>query len=246
MPSNTVYVTDDPKYLKNKQDNAVRFVCMSDTHGATTFAFDIPDGDVFIHAGDLTRRGNIQEFRDTLAWIRKLTHPIKIVTGGNHDIILDEYFGYVEQKQTVLAMMEQAGIVYLEHEEYRLPDELGGLRLFVSPYAPIHLGGAFMPQDLSPIWKTIPEGLDVLVTHTPPQGYKDKIKWGGRHVGCPILREKIAAVQPRVCVFGHIHEDHGWCMSEDNKTLMVNACTCNHRYRANQLPVVFDLEYKKE
>lgn len=190
------------------------------------------------------------------------------MTGGNHDIILDEYFGYVEQKQTVLAMMEQAGIIYLEHEAFRLPDELGALRLFVSPYAPVHLGGAFMPQDLErksisdplfrvsfssnlewdelAIWKTIPEGLDVLVTHTPPRGYKDKIAWGGRHVGCPILREKIEAVQPRVCVFGHIHEDHGWCMSEDNKTLMINACTCNHRYRANQLPVVFDLEYEKK
>lgn len=47
MSSNTVYVSDDPKRLNNKKPHSVRFVCMSDTHGATAFAFDIPDGDVF-------------------------------------------------------------------------------------------------------------------------------------------------------------------------------------------------------
>lgn len=43
--------------------------------------------------------------------------------------------------------MEQAGITYLEHESYQLPEALGGFKMFVSPYAPMHLGGAFMPRD---------------------------------------------------------------------------------------------------
>lgn len=45
--------------------------------------------------------------------------------------------------------MEQAGITYLEHELYQLPEALGGFKMFVSPYAPMHLGGAFMPRDLT-------------------------------------------------------------------------------------------------
>lgn len=37
--------------LARPSGNWVRFICVSDTHCAT---FPVPDGDVFIHAGDLT------------------------------------------------------------------------------------------------------------------------------------------------------------------------------------------------
>lgn len=46
-------------------------------------------------------------------------------------------------------MIQQAGIIYLEHESFQLPESLGGFKMFVSPYAPVHLGGAFMPKDLA-------------------------------------------------------------------------------------------------
>jgi calcineurin-like phosphoesterase family protein len=55
-------------------------------------------------------------------------------------------------------------------------------------------------------WKTpvlIPSGVDVLVSHMPPRGILD----AGR--GCPTLRRAVALSQPRVHVFGHIHEAHG-------------------------------------
>ena len=36
--------------------DTLKIVCMSDTHSTLTSAeFDIPDGDIFIHAGDFTR-----------------------------------------------------------------------------------------------------------------------------------------------------------------------------------------------
>lgn len=59
---------------------------------------------------------------------------------------MDERVAYsTEVKQQILTLFQQAGIIYLEHESYQLPEEFGGFRLFVSPYAPLHLGGAFMP-----------------------------------------------------------------------------------------------------
>ena len=78
-----------------------------------------------------------------------LLHRVKIVTGGNHDFDLDDRFNNVTNKQEILACMEQAGITYLEHEPYQLPEILGGFKMFVSPYAPMHLGGAFMPRNLT-------------------------------------------------------------------------------------------------
>ncbi|CEP14909.1 hypothetical protein [Parasitella parasitica] len=209
--------------------NKLRFVCISDTHGKT--GFDIPAGDVLIHAGDITKKSTFNEFDKTIQWLSTLPHKVKIVTGGNHDLFLDEQFGYIEKKQEILTLMEKHKITYLEHEEYKLPESMGSLTLFVSPYAPVHLGGAFMLDDMSSIWNDIPP-VDILVTHTPPYGYGDKIIRGGRHVGCQFLRDRLdQLIRPKVCVFGHIHEAHGYTFNEQGR-LFINACLCDHRYRA--------------
>ncbi|CAO3626650.1 unnamed protein product [Mucor fragilis] len=219
------------------QHNKTRFVCISDTHGKIDFA--IPDGDVLIHAGDITRKSTFQEFTQTIQWLSTLPHKIKIITGGNHDHFLDDVFGFVERKQDILALMEKHKLTYLEHEKFQLPASMGSLTLFVSPYAPMHLGGAFMLDDMSTVWDDVPP-VDILVTHTPPYGYGDKIV-RGRHVGCQYLRDRIdQVIQPQVCAFGHIHEAHGYTFDQDGR-LFINASLCDHRYRGNQLPITFDL-----
>lgn len=46
---------------------------MSDTHSLTPFIkFDIPEGDVFIHAGDFTKCGSLQEVIEFNNWIGEL------------------------------------------------------------------------------------------------------------------------------------------------------------------------------
>lgn len=53
-------------------ENKVRIVCMSDTHSLTPhIKFDIPDGDIFIHAGDFTKCGRKEEVIEFNAWIGK-------------------------------------------------------------------------------------------------------------------------------------------------------------------------------
>jgi predicted phosphohydrolase len=64
-------------------DKSVRFVCISDNHGWT---FPVPDGDVLLHAGDLTDLGRIEEMERVAEWIYSLPHPVKVVIGGNHDV----------------------------------------------------------------------------------------------------------------------------------------------------------------
>lgn len=52
--------------------NKVRVVCMSDTHSLTPhIKFDIPDGDIFIHAGDFTKCGRKEEVIEFNTWIGK-------------------------------------------------------------------------------------------------------------------------------------------------------------------------------
>ncbi|XP_011703889.1 PREDICTED: UPF0046 protein C25E10.12 isoform X4 [Wasmannia auropunctata] len=75
----------------------LRVVCMSDTHSLTPFIkFDVPAGDVFIHAGDFTKCGSLQEVVEFNNWIgklyRNLPHKHKIVIAGNHELSFDPTF----------------------------------------------------------------------------------------------------------------------------------------------------------
>lgn len=55
---------------KPVEANRVRFVCMSDTHSLIrNIMFDIPDGDVFIHAGDFTKCGQKEEVIQFNKWL---------------------------------------------------------------------------------------------------------------------------------------------------------------------------------
>src|ERR1700712_2486504 len=61
---------------------SIRIVCISATH---THTYTIPDGDVLIHAGDLTNAGNIAELQAQIDWLASLPHRYKIAIAGNHD-----------------------------------------------------------------------------------------------------------------------------------------------------------------
>jgi predicted MPP superfamily phosphohydrolase len=55
-------------------DNKVRVVCISDTHSLThNIKFDIPFGDILIHAGDFTKCGKMDEVVEFNDWIGLFT-----------------------------------------------------------------------------------------------------------------------------------------------------------------------------
>lgn len=56
---------------------------MSDTHTLTAqIKFDIPDGDVFIHAGDFTLCGAPQEVENFNKWLGKNYYLIVLILLG--------------------------------------------------------------------------------------------------------------------------------------------------------------------
>ena len=56
------------------------------------------------------------------------------------------------------------------------------------------------------IWQRIPDDVDVLITHGPPVGHGDLCS-GGNRAGCvDLLRHVETRIQPKLHVFGHIHE----------------------------------------
>lgn len=71
----------------------VRVVCMSDTHSKThLIKYEIPHGDIFIHAGDFTSCGEMEEVKQFNEWLSQLPHTYKIVIAGNHELSFDPKF----------------------------------------------------------------------------------------------------------------------------------------------------------
>ncbi|KAK7756258.1 hypothetical protein SLS62_001854 [Diatrype stigma] len=206
----------------------VSVVCISDTHNTQPA---LPDGDILIHAGDLTQSGTFQELEVAIAWLRRQPHPIKIVVAGNHDLLLDadrdNHNGVASAGDDVDAAalrrsLDWGDIIYLEDEETTVTvtcnnnnnsnsngqRRLRHLRVYGSPRTPRHGSWAFQYPRETDVWASekhaVPGGVDVLVTHGPPQGHLD----AAAGLGCAHLLGALwgARPRPRLHVFGHVHE----------------------------------------
>jgi 3',5'-cyclic AMP phosphodiesterase CpdA len=111
---------------------STRIVCISDTH--SNYDFILPDGDILIHGGDLTKTGKYDELKKFLNWLKKLTKfRLKIIIAGNHDITLDKGFyentwhrfhEKKENSETIINMFNDPklrnyyGIIYLQDQSF--------------------------------------------------------------------------------------------------------------------------------
>ena len=66
----------------------LKIVIISDTHGLHE-RVSIPDGDILVHAGDLTNKGELADVARFNEFLGRLSHPHKIVIAGNHDFAFE-------------------------------------------------------------------------------------------------------------------------------------------------------------
>jgi len=132
--------------LPAKEVNAIRFVCVSDTHNTTdldTFP-EIPDGDVFVHCGDFTQRSLETEFEKFFKFLDHLPHKHKIVIGGNHDVVLNESH-YKENLTKLKGQKTEIDTAKMISElksrcQYLLEESviIEGIKIFGTPYTSGH------------------------------------------------------------------------------------------------------------
>ncbi|MGB1251956.1 MAG: metallophosphatase domain-containing protein [Candidatus Promineifilaceae bacterium] len=207
----------------------MRVVLISDTHGLQD-RVDIPDGDVLLHAGDLTFFGGITDLSDVGRWFEQLPHKHKLLVPGNHDF-------YCEPQRLSQAQAILSDVTILIDQAV----EIDGVHFYGSPYQPSFHNLAFnLPRGAALVakWALIPPETDVLITHTPPHGILD---WTTRreHVGCRALRQAVKRIRPKIHLFGHIHEAYG--QLEQNGTTFVNASVCTRYLEPINKTVVIDL-----
>lgn len=195
-----------PAISKPPPLSQIRIVCISDTH--TYKSKSLPQGDVLVHAGDLTIDGTVADIQDQIDWISSLPYEHKIVIAGNHD----SWFDPRARRKTDVGKVPQWGDVhYLQHSSVQLTFRSQAhrrLSFYGAPQIP-QCGGedfAFQYRRSDDAWSyTIPLGTDVLITHTPPRHHLD-LPAG---LGCDYLLKEVWRVRPKVHIFGHVHAGHG-------------------------------------
>ena len=191
----------------------VRTVCVSDTHNEQP---RVPNGDILIHAGDLTVNGTFEELQLQLDWLNSLQHQHKIVIAGNHDLLLDQCFrrnprpASLENDERRLRDLRWGSVVYLENELRVLNVRDRDVKVYGSPMTPRYGNWAFQYQG-EDVWSnTVPEATDILVTHGPAKGHLDSSLSNPSYLqGCVYLQRELWRVKPRLHVCGHIHSGRG-------------------------------------
>jgi Icc-related predicted phosphoesterase len=200
----------------------------------------IPDGDVLIHAGDFSMRAKHHDLIEFAKWFKSLPHQHKIFVPGNHDMVCESDSHWSRQ--------EFSGVIYLDHS---VTGRIPGLRVFGSPYSQAiydpspwffdYQAGARSQE----LWRQIPDGIDVLITHGPPKGILDLVDEAhpgeDPHVGDVNLLHRVHEVKPKVHIFGHIHEGYGSYIREHLDTRFYNVCVCDVNYQPNNPITVIDL-----
>jgi len=195
---------------------------ISDTHNDHD-KFDSKDleCDILIHAGDACIKGNYTEGLSFLKWLVKQPAKYKVVVWGNHD-------SKCKSNQELIDLAKEYGIIVLN----RSGVEIGGVKLYgvCTTFMDIQRHSNY--QVRSEAWETIPEGLDVLITHMPPFGVLDANE-EGIAIGCPMLLNKLSETMPKYHLFGHCHEGRGRTeelRSQGKVTKCVNVASKDRQY----------------
>jgi hypothetical protein len=204
----------------------MKIVAVSDLHGF--LPRDVPTCDLLLLAGDLcpiTNHGVAYQAawldRELRHWLAGLRARRIVGIAGNHDLIFERAPELVP-RDLPWTYLQDAGL------------EWEGLSIWGTPWQPWFCDWAFNgnPERLRRQWALIPQETDILVVHGPPYNYGDGVPEGDgivRHAGCPLLLERIRAVQPRLVVFGHIHEGRGdWQLGA---TRLANVTLLDAAYR---------------
>jgi Icc-related predicted phosphoesterase len=216
----------------------LRFVCISDTHSLHR-KIVVPDGDVLVHAGDITRQGEVDTVYDFSMWLAELPHAHKVVIPGNHDFCFDIRHPRYDEIARPILDKRRPNIHFL----LDMARTIAGLRFYGSPWVANLSGWAFYDHGLD-LFEHAPKDIDVLVTHAPPWLVMDREEKRGEHCGSgPVRRYAARCPRLKLHVFGHVHEGHG-CTPVGVSPALVNACSLNRAYAPVNAPIVMDVDVR--
>lgn len=235
--------------------NSPSVQAIADLHGFLPHTSEIPESDILLIAGDIApdfhrmsraryganrskpveHKGEHQQadwlntvFREWLDVIRARGTEV-VATWGNHD--------FVGEKPYLVPDLDWHLLVDDEVTVH-------GLRIWSTPWCPNLRRWAFQIDDHANDIRVsqIPDGLDILMTHSPPYGVLDFVapQFGSVHVGDEWLRHEMDRLNVPTMVCGHIHEQRGVEKVElknGNFTVVINVAHIDEKYDKVRGPV---------
>lgn len=193
----------------------MKLYAVSDLHGNLA-GLDPHDADIVLIAGDVApmKGWGIWHINDQVKWMNrkfatwceKYPNAEFVVIPGNHDL-------FAQRDDVPTKLMLPRNVHFIVDGVV----EVNGVRIAGSPWIPPISGRwAFETNDeadLARHFKWIPEGVDILVTHTPPfvEGWNVDVslQTESPHFGSRALTDVLRSVKPMLAFCGHIHTgDH--------------------------------------
>lgn len=215
----------------------MKILCISDTHGQLPDLSEFKNVNLVIHGGDICPVVNHTILFQQLwlndnfkSWARE-NCKVLLGTFGNHDFI-----GAKATNQTIEfsnALIKAEGLVY--HNTLSIY-----LSAFQLPFYDWEFNRT--ESELEKIYAKIPEGVDIIVSHGPPNGYGDAVprRIGYENVGSHALLNCIDRVKPKYVITGHIHSGYG--IYQHNNTKIINASLLNEKYKLVNKPIEIEIE----
>ena len=209
-------------------------------------------GDIFEPGGE---NGKLEKYLKSLTADGKRV----IMTPGNHDFGI--YYSVYPLDFTLgnprLMFCKRYPVSWLKSElgvECLIEElvEVNGVKIYGTPWTPMFCNWAFMDADgaaLDEKYSTIPENVDILITHGPPYDENSKIDCcegvvmldgSSEHLGSKSLYKAIIEKKPKYCFVGHIHSgDHGETII--GETSCRNVSYLNEEYKKGYHVHTFEL-----
>lgn len=180
----------------------------SDIHG--NLGFHVPKSDILTISGDICSAFDSHSPTFQLHWLKgkfipwcselieKNTVKHVVFIAGNHDFVLDR----VRKGDNDAFKIKWPDNV---HYLYQSGVEIDGIKIFGTPWTTIFGNFVFMQDErvLNNYFREIPEGLDILLSHSPVYGFNDKPNQ--ENLGSKSLRENVKRAMPKKVIVGHIH-----------------------------------------
>lgn len=231
----------------------MKIVAISDTHNHHKMLLNFPSGDILIHCGDFSdicTKKDLDSFSD---WFQQQEFEYKILVFGNHDIVTDEKFyednwkRFHDQKvELPQDYWSRKGIITLVGESITLWVGSEKVKIWGHPgLNPMQNNWAWSLenfQESDKLWNSIPNDVDIIITHSPPYGILDRTD-RGTHIGNEEYSSWLLKNSNKrlFCFFGHMHIP-GKYILENVK--LFNVSCCRDTYfgpRLKYKPVVLDI-----
>lgn len=223
--------------------------CISDLHGHHP---ELEGGDLLIIAGDLTANNTLDQINRLKDWLIQIATPIykkTVMVAGNHD-------NWIQRREFF-----NGDIDSWEHKHHSYLEDSGtefeGLKMWGSPWTKTFPGmnphcKAFTvdtEEELAKKWELIPQDTDILITHSPPHGIFDTIKYPRKaedinQGSISLLMKATSLANLKLFIWGHIHESYG--IFTPKELIDFSALKIAGNYKCKSFPYLINASHVNE